>query len=58
MEQPPENLIQTIQDMLSTCIDGLCEVLTEDNRMLFVGRLEQYDPKEANLPRASSTTCP
>ena len=30
MEQPPENLIQTIQDMLSTCIDGLCEVLTED----------------------------
>ena len=46
MEQPPENLTNNIEDMLDTCVDGLCEVLTEDNRVLFVGRLEQYDPKQ------------
>ena len=68
MEQPPENLTKNIEDMLDTCVDGLCEVLTEDNRVLFVGRLEEYDPEQNEVwidlhrgsepPGASSTRCP
>lgn len=59
MEQPPENLTNNIEDMLDTCVDGLCEVLTEDNRVLFVGRLEEYDPEQnevwIDLHRGSET---
>lgn len=46
MEQPREISIKNIEDMLAICADVLCEVLTEDNRVLFVGRLGTYDPKQ------------
>lgn len=44
MEQPPEKLSSDMKNMISNCMDALSEVLTEDNRVLFVGRMEEYDP--------------
>lgn len=59
MEQPPEKLNMDIEKMLSNCMNALSEVLTEDNRVLFVGRLEDYDPEEnevwIDLHRGSET---
>lgn len=59
MEQNPAHPDNDMEEMLSACVDAVCEVLTEDNRVLFVGRMEEYDPEEnevwIDLHRGSET---